>query len=48
MQAFTKAILGNAVTREIDLGREIGTAGLWKIREGKKKSTQKEVSVFVS
>jgi hypothetical protein len=41
-------VLGNAVTREYDIGRETGQVGLWKIHTATKKTTGQRVSVFVS
>ena len=41
---------GNPVTREYEVGKQIGSAGpelLWKIYAGHKKSTRQEAAVFV-
>ena len=41
---------GNPVTREYEVGKQIGSAGpdlLWKIYSGHKKSTKQEASIFV-
>ncbi|KAI8050208.1 kinase-like domain-containing protein [Syncephalis plumigaleata] len=40
-------VLGNAVSREYDIGRETGQAGLWKIHTATKKSTGQRVSAFI-
>lgn len=44
------AVRGNPVTRDYELGRHIASAGpglLWKVHSGVKKTSRKEVCVFV-
>ncbi|GMT04731.1 hypothetical protein PENTCL1PPCAC_26905 [Pristionchus entomophagus] len=46
----SNALPGNPLTREYDVGEQIGTAGPglhWKIYSGKKKSTQQPVAVWL-
>ncbi|GMR32019.1 hypothetical protein PMAYCL1PPCAC_02214, partial [Pristionchus mayeri] len=46
----SNALPGNPLTREYDVGDQIGTAGPglhWKIYSGKKKSTQQQVAVWL-
>ncbi|XP_065070532.1 SCY1-like protein 2 [Rhopilema esculentum] len=48
--SFKNAVLGNPVTREYQIGKQVASFGpglCWKVFEGKKKTTGQEVSVFV-
>ncbi|XP_065646928.1 SCY1-like protein 2 isoform X3 [Hydra vulgaris] len=45
-----KALLGNPVTRDFNVGDQVASFGpslLWKVFDGKKKSTGQEVSIFI-
>jgi len=48
--SLKNAVLGNPVTREFTIGHQIGSFGpglLWKVFDGKKKTTGQDVSIFI-
>lgn len=50
VSSTVNSVIGNPVCREYEVGAQMGSCGpgcLWKIYDGRKKSTGQEVSVFV-